>query len=205
MDDEPEYPRWRARQPEPAEIRDSAKTRDRRQRSEIAIDEWSRLRPSSQPLDDRLRGVPPRLHRDFGHSGIVVQLHEVSDDEDLRMPRKRAVWKDFNAARAINGRAGCRGEQPSKRRRLDPSRPNLCARLEPHRRPNGWLQIQAARIDARHTRAKHQFDAELAKVACRALTKRWMKWRKYRVEAVYQHHPRVVRFDVLEVVPQRSP
>src|SRR5262247_1899719 len=118
------------------------------------------------------------------------------------MPRKRAVWKDFNTARAINGRAGCRREQPPKRRRLDPSRPNLRARLQPHRWPNGWLQIQAARIDARHSRAQLHFDAELAKVAGRALTKRWMKWRKYRVEGVYQYHSRVVRFDVLEVVPQ---
>src|SRR5262245_31508163 len=121
------------------------------------------------------------------------------------MPRKRTVWKDFNAARAINGRAGCRREQPSKRRRLDPSRPNLRARLQPNRWPDGWLQIQAARINARHSRAKLQLDAELAKVARRALAKRWMKWRKYRVESVDQHHPRVVRFDVLEVVPQRSP
>src|SRR5262249_52215013 len=126
----------------------------------------------------------------------------VSDNEDLGMPRQRAVGKDFNAARAINGRAGCRPEQPSKRRRLDPSCPNLRARLQPHRWPNGWLQIQAARINPRHSRAKLQFDAEFAKVACRALTKRWMKWRKYRVEGVYQHHSRVVRFDVLEVVPQ---
>src|SRR5262245_3272949 len=118
------------------------------------------------------------------------------------MPRERAVWEDFNTARAINGRAGCRREQPSKWRRLDPSRPNLRARLQPHRWPNGWLQIQARCIHARHSRAKLQFDAELAKVACRALTKRWMKWRKYRVESVYQHHSRVVRFDVLEVVPQ---
>src|SRR5262245_66230126 len=87
------------------------------------------------------------------------------------MPGKRAVWKDFNAARAIDGRAGSRSEQPSKRRRLDPSRPNLRARLQPRRWPNGWLQIQAARINARHSRAKLQFDAELAKVACRALTR----------------------------------
>src|SRR5262245_13159190 len=98
MDDEPEDPRRCARQPEPAEIRDRAKTCDRRQRSEITIDEWSRLRPSSQPLDDRPSGVPPRLHRDFGHAWIVVQLHQVSDDEDLEMPGQRAVWKDFNAA-----------------------------------------------------------------------------------------------------------
>src|SRR5262245_9391811 len=169
MDDEPEDPRRCARQPEPAEIRDGAKPCDRRQRSEIAIDEWSRLRTSTQPPYDCPSGMPPRLHRDFGHSGIVVQLHEVSDDEDLGMPGKRAVWKDFDAARAINGRAACRREQPSKRRRLDSGCPNLRARLQPHRRPSGWLQIQADRINARHSRAQLQFDAELAKVACRAL------------------------------------
>src|SRR5262245_11531092 len=39
MDDEPEDPRRCARQPEPSEVRDGAKTCDRRQRSEIAIDE----------------------------------------------------------------------------------------------------------------------------------------------------------------------
>src|SRR5262245_34594676 len=39
MDDEPEDPCRCARQPEPAEISDSAKTCDRRQRSEIPIDE----------------------------------------------------------------------------------------------------------------------------------------------------------------------
>src|SRR5262245_10748920 len=117
------------------------------------------------------------------------------------MPGKRAVRKNFDAARAINGRAGRRREQPSQRRRLDPSRPNLRTRLQPHRWPKGWLQIQAARINPRHSRAKLQFDAELAKVACRALTKRWMKWRKYRVESIYQHHSRVVWFDVLEFVP----
>src|SRR5262245_47373125 len=202
MDDEPEDPRRCARQPEPAEISDSAKPCDRRQRSKIAIDEWPRLRPSSQPLHDRPSGVPPRLHRDFGHSWIVVQLHEVSDDEDLGMPRKRAVWKDFDAARAINGRASCRREQPSKRRRLDPSRPTFCARLQPHRWPSGWLQIQTACIHVRHSRAKLQLDTELAKVACRALTKRWMKWRKHSVERIYEDHSRVARFDVLEVVPQ---
>jgi hypothetical protein len=48
-------------------------------------------------------------------------------------------------------------------------------RVQPHRRPGGWLQIQAHRINVRDSHAKLQLDAEFAKVAHGALTKRWIK------------------------------
>ena len=112
MHEQPHQPAEEPREPEPLEAHDGVEPRDRGHAAEVAVGERGRFL-AAEPTLDGVRGVDPRLHRDLGDPGQVVERHHVPDREHLGMARQAAVREYGDPAGPVGRRtAGLRRAAP---------------------------------------------------------------------------------------------
>lgn len=87
MDHEPKQPGHRSTDAERTEPGDCSEAGDRRHRPEVVVTERAHRVLAAETPDDRPRRMAARLHRHLGHTGQVVEAHQVTDDIHLRTSR----------------------------------------------------------------------------------------------------------------------
>lgn len=159
---------------------------------------------SAQPAHDRPRRVVPALQRDLRQAGKTIQRHQVSDNEYLWVPWKRAIRLHRDATGTVHCSARDIGLHPPQPGGLHTGRPDLRARLDTSGLARSSGHHDACFVDANHPGAETDLHAEPLEIALRPPTETLRIGRQHGVGRVQQHDPRRLRVEGAEVAAQRA-
>ena len=141
----------------------------------------------------------PRLHRDLGDPGEVVQRDHVADGEHLGMAGQRAVVEHGDPAGAVARRPARLREQAGQRRGLHAGRPDLGAGHDALLRAVLGPYVDPEGVDAGDHRPGPDGHAETSQLARGLLGEPVAERGQDLRAAVEEHDRRVGRVDVAEV------
>src|SRR4249919_2146384 len=143
-----------------------------------------------------------RLDRNLGYAGQLAEMHQIADDEYLRVARECAVIFDLHAPRAIEFGAGRVGEDATERRGLDPGGPDLRRRLDPAQRGIGGIGLQSVLVDMGNRGPEMELDPDVFQILHRASLQQLGKRAQDSGRSIEEHDPRLGRIDAPKVVAQ---
>ena len=196
----PRRPRDEAGQLRVAHLHDRLKTRDRRHRALVVVDEHGGLwGTTGQASGDRVGGEARGLDRPLRDAGDARESHHVAQYEDLGVARQGEVLVDGDAPRTVH--LGARGlaQRAAQRARGDAGGPHLAHGFDPLRFARLVLDGDALGVHAGDEGVHLHLDAKLGEGLFGLEAEFLAEWGERMLRAVHQDDARLGRVDVAEL------